>query len=55
MAAAQRRIDNVEGLLGSLQRFADKGKGREQLAEYLRMLSLETSQDEGGAAATRSC
>jgi superfamily I DNA/RNA helicase len=45
MAAAQRRIDNVEGLLGSLKRFAEKGKGREQLAEYLRMLSLD-SKDE---------
>jgi DNA helicase-2/ATP-dependent DNA helicase PcrA len=45
LAAAQRRIDNVEGLLGSLQRFSDKGKGREQLAEYLRMLSLETSDE----------
>jgi len=44
-AAAQRRIDNVEGLLGSLKRFQDKGKGREQLAEYLRMLSLETSEE----------
>jgi superfamily I DNA/RNA helicase len=46
MAAAQRRIDNVEGLLGSLQRFSDKGKGREQLAEYLRMLSLESKDEE---------
>ena len=46
MSAAQRRIDNVEGLLNSLQRFSEKGKGREQLAEYLRMLSLETSKDE---------
>jgi superfamily I DNA/RNA helicase len=45
LAAAQRRIDNVEGLLGSLQRFSDKGKGREALAEYLRMLSLETSDE----------
>jgi superfamily I DNA/RNA helicase len=44
-SAAQRRIDNVEGLLGSLQRFSDKGKGREALAEYLRMLSLETSEE----------
>ncbi|MDQ3367265.1 MAG: UvrD-helicase domain-containing protein [Myxococcota bacterium] len=51
MAAAQRRIDNVEGLLGALQRFTEKGKGKEALAEYLRMLSLETSKDdkdEGG-------
>jgi superfamily I DNA/RNA helicase len=46
MSAAQRRIDNVEGLFGSLKRFAEKGRGREQLAEYLRMLSLETSKDE---------
>ncbi|MBA3458588.1 MAG: UvrD-helicase domain-containing protein [Deltaproteobacteria bacterium] len=46
MAAAQRRIDNVEGLLGSLQRFSDKGKGKEHLAEHLRMLSLDTSKDE---------
>jgi DNA helicase-2/ATP-dependent DNA helicase PcrA len=46
MAAAQRRIDNVEGLLGTLQRFAEKGKGKENLAEYLRMLSLESSKDE---------
>ncbi len=46
MSAAQRRIDNVEGLLGSLQRFADKGRGREELAEYLRMLSLESKDEE---------
>ncbi|MFN0250869.1 MAG: ATP-dependent helicase [Kofleriaceae bacterium] len=46
MSAAQRRIDNVEGLLRSLERFAEKGKGREQLAEYLRMLSLESKDEE---------
>lgn len=46
MAAGQRRIDNVEGLFGSLQRFAERGKGKEDLAEYLRMLSLETSKEE---------
>jgi len=45
MAAAQRRIENVEGLLGTLGRFAQKGRGREQLAEYLRLLSLETTQE----------
>jgi DNA helicase-2/ATP-dependent DNA helicase PcrA len=44
-AAAQRRIDNVEGLFGSLQRFSDKGKGKEALAEYLRMLSLDTTDE----------
>ncbi len=46
MSAAQRRIDNVTGLLNTLQRFVDKGKGKEKLAEHLRMLSLETSKDE---------
>ena len=46
MAAAQRRIDNVENLLSSLKRFGERGKGKEDLAEYLRMLSLETSKDE---------
>ncbi|HEU0030908.1 MAG TPA: UvrD-helicase domain-containing protein [Kofleriaceae bacterium] len=45
MSAAQRRIDNVESLFGSLQRFAERGKGKEALAEYLRMLSLESSND----------
>jgi DNA helicase-2/ATP-dependent DNA helicase PcrA len=46
MAAAQRRIDNVEGLINSLTKFAEKGKGREELAEYLRMLSLDSKDDE---------
>ncbi len=46
MSAAQRRIDNVEGLLATLQRFSEKKKGKEALAEYLRMLSLESSKDE---------
>jgi len=46
MAAAQRRIDNVEGLLGTLQRFAQRGKGKDALAEFLRVLSLEQSKDE---------
>ncbi|HEU4729505.1 MAG TPA: UvrD-helicase domain-containing protein, partial [Kofleriaceae bacterium] len=44
-AAAQRRIDNVEGLLGSLARFAEKNRGRAALSEYLRMLSLDTSDE----------
>jgi superfamily I DNA/RNA helicase len=43
-SAAQRRIDNVEGLLGSLERFAARGQG--SLAEYLRHLSLESREDE---------
>ncbi|HUS28341.1 MAG TPA: UvrD-helicase domain-containing protein [Kofleriaceae bacterium] len=45
MSAAQRRIDNVTGLLNSLERWAAKGKGQKELAEYLRMLSLD-SKDE---------
>jgi superfamily I DNA/RNA helicase len=45
LAAAQRRIDNVEGLLTSLGRFAEKARGRAALAEYLRMLSLETTDE----------
>jgi superfamily I DNA/RNA helicase len=45
-SAAQRRIDNVEGLLSSLKRFSEKGRGRAELAEYLRMLSLETKDEE---------
>jgi len=43
LSAAQRRIDNVENLFGSLARFAERGKGRDGLAEYLRLLTLETS------------
>jgi DNA helicase-2/ATP-dependent DNA helicase PcrA len=42
--AAQRRIDNVENLLASLQRFAQRKRG--SLAEYLRALSLDTSDDQ---------
>jgi superfamily I DNA/RNA helicase len=45
LSAAQRRIDNVEGLLASLSRWSDKRQGREALAEYLRKLSLETSDE----------
>jgi superfamily I DNA/RNA helicase len=46
MSAAQRRIDNVTGLLDSLQRFTDKGRGIDKLAELLRALSLDTSDNE---------
>src|SRR3569623_2264628 len=45
LSAAQRRIDNVEGLLGSLQRFTEKGKGVDALGEYLRHLSLDSKDD----------
>src|SRR6185437_9363468 len=46
MSAAQRRIDNVTGLLGSLQRFTDKGRGPDRLAELLRALSLDNTDNE---------
>jgi superfamily I DNA/RNA helicase len=46
MSAAQRRIDNVEGFFGSLTRWAAKGKGVDKLAEFLRHLSLDSSDDE---------
>ena len=45
MAAAQRRIDNVESLFASLVRFSQRTEGKRDLAEYLRMLSLESSND----------
>ena len=44
-AAAQRRIDNVESLLGSLGKFAAKAPGPKALADFLRMLSLEANDE----------
>ena len=44
--AAQRRVDNVESLLGSLTKFAAKSPGAKALADYLRRLSLETNDDD---------
>ena len=62
-AAAQRRIDNVEGLLGALTKFSEKlaanptsgrGKGKQEaIAEYLRLLSLESTKDEEEHAGER--
>jgi DNA helicase-2/ATP-dependent DNA helicase PcrA len=46
MSAAQRRIDNVTGLLNSIERWAAKGKGNKELGGYLRALSLDSSDDE---------
>ncbi len=43
--AAQRRIDNVEGLLGSLTRFEARASGADALADYLRKLSLESGEE----------
>jgi superfamily I DNA/RNA helicase len=45
MAAAQRRIDNVESLFATLTRHQEKVRTREGLAQLLRSLSLETSDD----------
>ena len=44
--ATQRRIENVEGLLGTLGRHEEKRGGREALAEFLRLLSLQTDKEE---------
>jgi superfamily I DNA/RNA helicase len=46
MSAAQRRIDNVKGLLNSLARWEAKGKGANKLIEFLRHLSLDSSNDD---------
>ncbi len=57
-SAAQRRIDNVEGLLNSLTRWTEKFRSnpanagadgnayKAALAEYLRMLSLESKEED---------
>lgn len=45
MSAAQRRIDNVESLFGTLTRHQEKVRTREGLAQLLRSLSLETSDE----------
>jgi superfamily I DNA/RNA helicase len=45
-SAAQRRIDNVENLLGTLGRHEQKHGGRAALADFLRLLSLQTDKEE---------
>jgi DNA helicase-2/ATP-dependent DNA helicase PcrA len=44
--AAQRRIDNVESLIASLERRQERKPGLRALAEYLRQLSLNTEAEE---------
>ncbi len=46
MSAADRRIDNVKGLLGTLQRGQERKPGRDALADLLRHLSLSHDKDE---------
>ena len=46
LTAAQRKIDNIESLLRSLERREQSGKDRATLAEYLRQLALDTGGDE---------
>jgi DNA helicase-2/ATP-dependent DNA helicase PcrA len=46
LSAAQRRIDNVTGLLSSLERHEAKSRGVRDLAEYLRQLSLSSGDDD---------
>ncbi len=43
--AAQRRIDNVEGLMNSLTRFEQRSPGVDALGDYLRKLSLESGEE----------
>ncbi|HWN67447.1 MAG TPA: UvrD-helicase domain-containing protein [Haliangium sp.] len=45
VTAAQRRIDNIEGLLRSLERQQERKPGLDNLAEYLRHLSLASESD----------
>jgi superfamily I DNA/RNA helicase len=45
LAAAQRRIENVESLLASLSRHEAKAKGRQALNEYLRRLALDAKDE----------
>jgi DNA helicase-2/ATP-dependent DNA helicase PcrA len=46
MSAAQRRIDNVEGLLQTLERGEQRKPGRDGLGDLLRKLTLASSEDE---------
>jgi DNA helicase-2/ATP-dependent DNA helicase PcrA len=46
VTAAQRRIDNVESLINSLERRQERKPGLRSLAEYLRQLSLNTESEE---------
>ncbi len=46
LGAAQRRIDNVDGLVRSLARHATAGGGRQALMEYLRRLALDSNDDD---------
>ncbi len=50
MKAAQKRIDNVESLLASLERHQERDPSSDALIEYLRKLSLENSDDEAEEA-----
>ena len=46
MSAAQRRIDNVEGLLGTLGRGQERRPGRDALSDLLRHLSLQSDSED---------
>ena len=51
LSASQRRIDNVEGLFGTLERGQARKPGRDALVDLLRHLSLQSEpeeQDAGG-------
>jgi superfamily I DNA/RNA helicase len=46
LAAAQRRIDNVEGLIGTLARGQERRPGRDALGDLLRHLTLQNHDQE---------
>jgi superfamily I DNA/RNA helicase len=47
ITAAQRRLENIESLLRSLERHEQRKPGRDALIEYLRHLSLNSTDDHG--------
>ena len=46
LRAAQRRADNVQSLLNSMERFQQQNYGTKALTEYLRQLSLSNKEEE---------
>ena len=51
--AAERRLQGVEGILGSLEQFERREGPRSDLRSYLNRLSLDTREEEDGPAPAR--
>jgi DNA helicase-2/ATP-dependent DNA helicase PcrA len=45
LSAAQRRVENVEGLVASLERHEARHKGKKALTDFLRQLALDSNDD----------